>query len=490
MSLDQLHVPAARREILATKRRGLAPWERSYIASLVALDAAAAAGAAVAAHTLRFGEVPLLSPAGMATSVVALPVVWVLAMLLCRTYERRFLGVGSEEYRRVLVASVSVVAVVGTASWALELDVARGYVVAALPLATFLTLVQRYARRKLLHARRAQGQFLQRVLLVGHASSVAAMAATLRRASYHGLQVVGACVPGGVARHPELERLGIPVLGSFADGATVAKSVGADVVAVLPSPELDGLALRRLGWDLEDTEADLVIAPAVTELIGPRVTIRPVCGLPLLHVSRPELSGVRRLGKGIVDRSAALFALVLLLPLLLVVAAFIKIDSRGPVLYRQKRVGELGRDFTMLKFRSMVPDAEQRLIDLRERSDGNGVLFKMRSDPRVTRVGRVLRKYSLDELPQLINVLRGDMSLVGPRPPLRAEVDLYGDHVLRRLLVKPGITGLWQVNGRSELDWDESVRLDLRYVENWSFAYDFVILWRTFSAVAKGRGAY
>jgi exopolysaccharide biosynthesis polyprenyl glycosylphosphotransferase len=263
-----------------------------------------------------------------------------------------------------------------------------------------------------------------------------------------------------------------------------------DTVAVLPCPELDGPALRRLGWELEDTQAELLLAPAVTEIVGPRVRIRPVSGLPLLHMERPELRGVRRLTKEAFDRVSAAVGVLLLSPILVGIALAVKASSRGPVLFRQERVGRDGRTFSMLKFRSMVVGADRMADRLAGDSDGNGVLFKKRADPRVTRVGRVLRRYSLDELPQLFNVLRGDMSLVGPRPPLQREVEQYGRDMHRRFLVKPGLTGLWQVSGRSDLSWDDSVRIDVRYVENWSLAFDFMILWKTAGAVVRGSGAY
>jgi exopolysaccharide biosynthesis polyprenyl glycosylphosphotransferase len=263
-----------------------------------------------------------------------------------------------------------------------------------------------------------------------------------------------------------------------------------DTVAVLPSEELDGPALRRLGWDLEKTTAELLLAPAVTEIAGTRVRIRPVAGLPLLHMERPELRGIRRLTKESFDRTAATFGLLLLLPVLVAVGLAVSVTSRGGVFYRQERVGRDGQTFSMLKFRSMVDGADRLVPGLADGSDGNGVLFKMKADPRVTRVGKVLRRYSLDELPQLLNVVRGDMSLVGPRPPLHSEVERYGFDMHRRFLVKPGITGLWQVSGRSDLSWDDSVRIDVRYVENWSLAFDFMILWKTFGAVFRGSGAY
>jgi exopolysaccharide biosynthesis polyprenyl glycosylphosphotransferase len=226
------------------------------------------------------------------------------------------------------------------------------------------------------------------------------------------------------------------------------------------------------------------------DVAGPRISVRPVAGLPLLHVDHPELTGGRQLVKSLFDKIGATFALVLLAPLLAVIALAIRLTSAGPGLFRQTRVGKDGKEFTVLKFRTMVQEAEALRVGLAEQNEQDGVLFKIKKDPRITRVGGVLRRYSLDELPQLINVLRGDMSMVGPRPPLAEEVAQYGDDVRRRLVVRPGLTGLWQVNGRSDLTWEESVRLDLRYVENWSLALDLLILWKTCSAVVRGSGAY
>jgi exopolysaccharide biosynthesis polyprenyl glycosylphosphotransferase len=283
---------------------------------------------------------------------------------------------------------------------------------------------------------------------------------------------------------------GLPVLGGLDDVVPVVRELEVDTVAVLPCPELDGPSLRRLGWQLETTRADLLLAPAVTDVAGPRVHIRPVCGLPLLHMEKPELRGMRRVAKGVLDRVGAAVVVLLLLPALIGIALTVRFTSRGPILFRQQRVGRDGRLFWMLKFRTMVDGAEGMLRELVAADEGNGVLFKIRNDPRVTRVGRVLRRYSLDELPQLFNVLRGDMSLVGPRPPLSSEVEQYGLDMRRRFLVKPGLTGLWQISGRSDLSWGDSERLDLRYVENWSLALDLMILWKTFGAVRRGSGAY
>ncbi|MCZ2822763.1 sugar transferase [Modestobacter sp. VKM Ac-2977] len=467
-------------------------WKPAYVRRVVIGDIACALVAALVGYLVRFGPGVSGFPVQQASRwmIALLPVVWVAAMLVGRAYEQRFLWVGPEEFRRVFFAAVLLVAGVGTFSWAFRLEIARGFVVVALPLAALLTLLQRHAQRTWLHRRRAQGDLLQTALIVGHRSGVVALHEQIEREAYHGYRVIGCCLPPANAGAQSVVFDGIPVLGTLDEVVEVVRQYEVDTVAVLPSPELDGPALRRLGWDLEKTSAELLLAPAVTEIAGPRVRIRPVCGLPLLHLERPELRGVRRLTKESFDRSAAAGGLLLMAPLLAMIAVVVAATSRGGVFYRQERVGRDGQTFGMLKFRSMVAGADRMVETLEGSSDGNGVLFKMRGDPRVTRIGAVLRRYSLDELPQLINVVRGDMSLVGPRPPLPTEVERYGFDMHRRFLVKPGITGLWQVSGRSDLSWDDSVRIDVRYVENWSLAFDFMILWKTVGAVFRGSGAY
>jgi exopolysaccharide biosynthesis polyprenyl glycosylphosphotransferase len=280
------------------------------------------------------------------------------------------------------------------------------------------------------------------------------------------------------------------VVGSLTSVVDAVHGTGADTVAVTASRGVNPAVLKRLGWDLEDCGVDLVVAPALTDVAGPRVHVRPVSGLSLLYVEQPEFSSPVRLVKEVFDRVLAFFALAALMPFLLLIALAIRLTGPGPVIFRQVRVGRDGRDFTLYKFRSMVVDAEEMLIDLEHRNEGDGLLFKLREDPRVTPVGRWLRRFSLDELPQLVNVLRGEMSMVGPRPALPSEAEQYGRSTARRLLVKPGITGLWQISGRSDLSWEDSVRLDLYYVENWSFTGDIQILWKTLWAVVTRRGAY
>lgn len=455
------------------------------------VDALIGVVASAVAYLWRFGGEPLTAWTRASLWIaLSLPVVWVLAMVFARTYEQRFLWVGPEEFRRVFSASVALLAAVATVSWAFKLEVARGFIVLALPLATLLTLLQRYAQRSWLHRRRGDGRFQQTMLIVGHRSGVIALHDQIKRSAHHGYTVVGCCLPAD-EHHPPVESFhGMPVLGDLGNVAEAVLELEIDTVAVLPSRELDGPALRQLGWALEETQAELLLAPAVTEIVGPRVNIRPLCGLPLLHMERPELRGIRRFTKESLDRSVAVLGLLFLFPALLCLAMAVRLTSRGPVFFRQERVGRDGRRFWMLKFRSMVDGAHGMATLIADGNDGNGVLFKLRADPRVTSVGRFLRRYSLDELPQLINVVRGEMSLVGPRPPLPEEVERYGTDMHRRFLVKPGLTGLWQVSGRSDLSWDDSVRIDVRYVENWSLMFDFMILWKTLGAVFRGSGAY
>ena len=461
-----------------------ATWTRVYLRRTACADFATAAVSAAAAVLLRFGVHPSLKYVLVS---LLLPVTWVLLLLVLGGYDVRFIGTGSDEFRKVLNAGWSLTAGVALVSYALDKDLSRVYLLIAMPMTVLLDLIVRYALRKHLHRLRSVGKCMSTVVAVGHPAAVADLVNELRRYHYHGLEVVAACLAGDTQVS---EVAGVPVVGDIDDTAEVVRRSGASTVAVLPSPEMDGVRLRQLAWELEKTGTDLCVAPALLDVAGPRTTIRPTAGLTLLHVDHPQLSGPRQVMKDLVDRVAAGVALLLLSPLMLVLAISVRLSDRGPALFKQTRVGKNGRSFKIYKFRTMVVDAERRLAELREMNEFDGVLFKMRRDPRVTPVGARLRKWSLDELPQLFNVLLGEMSLVGPRPPLPDEAALYADHVRRRLVVKPGLTGLWQVSGRSDLTWEESVRLDLRYVENWSLALDLQILWKTVFVLIRGRGAY
>lgn len=463
-----------------------AAWEKTYIRTTAACDLACALLAGALAEVIYLNHGYMTVAYLVFTAV--LPALWWVSVALAGGYDSRFIGVGSDEFRRVLNAALSLTACVAIVSYVLKLDVARSYLAVAMPCTAAFDLAARYGRRKRLHRQRSLlGRYMRRVLVVGHAAAVADLVAFLRRESHHGMMVVGACLADMAV---DSHIAGVPVCGGLGDVSAAMDELGADTVAVLSCPEMSGARLRDLAWQLERTGTDLCVAPALLDVAGPRTTIRPVAGLPLLHVDHPDLAGVRQLFKGMFDRLAAGLALLILAPLFAVISLVILADDHGPAFFRQTRVGKDGRPFTLYKFRSMVVDAEQRRTRLAVLNEASGVLFKIRRDPRVTRVGVRLRRWSLDELPQLFNVLTGDMSLVGPRPALPEESARHGDQMRRRLAVKPGITGLWQVSGRSDLPWEEAVRLDLRYVENWSLALDLQILWKTGSALLRGSGAY
>ncbi len=479
--------PAATSTEQSRSRGRAGSWSRWVLAAVLGADLLAGTAAALGAYHLRFHEDP--GGAAYLVSVAVAPVVWVGAVALTRGYERRWFGSGADEFRCVLRAGALVTIGTATLSYALRAELARGFLLAASLLVVLASLAGRLACRAALNAARRRGRAMLDVVLVGHEAALLDLVHQVVRERSVGLHLVGACVPGGSS--PRLEALGVPVLGDLHQAAAVVRRADVDTVAVTAGPELGGPALRRLAWDLEGTGVDLVVSPGLIEVAGPRLHIRPLCGLPLLHVEQPELSGFRHLVKAALDRVGSLLALLVLSPVLLGVAVLVRASTRGPVLFSQLRVGRDGRHFRIWKFRTMHLDAESCRPDVEAANvHGDEVLFKIPRDPRVTPVGRWLRRFSLDELPQLVNVLLGHMSLVGPRPPLPSEVARYGDGVHRRLLVKPGLTGLWQIRGRSDLSWDESIRLDLRYVENWSLAMDLMIIWKTFAAVLGGRGAY
>jgi exopolysaccharide biosynthesis polyprenyl glycosylphosphotransferase len=461
---------------------------RRYVLAAVAVDLLAAVLSLVATAQVHMDAVVGVAPFTLLTAV--LPLGWIALVHLSRGYEPGELGAGSEEFRSLLRAGLALVAGVSFLSYALDLDISRSLVVLAVPLTVVLAAGGRYRLRRHVHALRAQGRCLRSVVVVGRERAVLDLVQQLRREPHCGMAVVAACVPDPRAAHA-LRQEGIETIVDLEQVALVVRALDVDAVAVTSSSETAASYLRRLSWQLEGTGVELLVAPGLTEIAGPRMHLRPFIGLPLVHVEQPEFRGPRRWVKHGLDRLVAGVAILLLAPALGAIALAVRLDSPGPVLFRQVRIGQDGREFVMLKFRSMVVDAEARREELLARNqNADGLLFKIADDPRVTRVGRLLRRFSLDELPQLFNVFAGRMSLVGPRPPLPAEVARYDSSVSRRLLVKPGLTGLWQVSGRSDLSWDDSVRLDLRYVENWSLLLDVMILWKTAFAVLRANGAY
>ncbi|MET9696782.1 sugar transferase [Streptomyces sp. NPDC006529] len=411
------------------------------------------------------------------------------ALAVSRAWEPAVLGQGAEEFRRLGRSLVTAAVVLALGGIALSSRNIKLWIFVAIPAIALVTLVERYLLRLWLYRQRGAGRCLRPVLAAGSPDTVRDLIVRTRKCPRLGWRVEAVCTPDGLG--PNGDRLeGVPVVGRLTDVAGHVRRDGYRVVAVTPDPHWSPERLQRLAWNLEGGDAEMVVAPVLMEVAGPRLHVDGVLGIPLLRVSMPIFTGGRRAVKEVVDRAGAVVLLLLFAPLMVLVGLVVLADSRGGVFYRQRRVGKDGREFTTVKFRTMVPGAHGARAALAGLNEGAGLLFKLRRDPRVTRVGATLRRYSLDELPQLFNVLTGSMSLVGPRPPLPEESAAYSPDIRRRLLVKPGLTGLWQISGRSDLPWDEAVRLDLRYVEDWSLALDTVILWKTLRAVLQGQGAY
>ncbi|MER5474655.1 sugar transferase [Streptomyces sp. NPDC002685] len=409
------------------------------------------------------------------------------ALAVSRSWAPAVLGQGAEEFRRLGRSLFTATVVLALGGIALTSRNIKLWIFVAIPAIALVTMTARYLLRLSLHKQRKEGQCLRPVLAAGSPDTVRDLISRTRKFPHLGWRVDGVCTTDGIDGD-ELD--GVPVVGRLTDVAKYVDHDGYRVVAVTPDVYWTPERLQRLAWNLEGSDAEMVVAPVLMEVAGPRLHVDAVLGIPLLRVSMPTFTGGRRAIKGVVDRVGAAILLMLFAPLMTLVGLLVLVDSRGGVFYRQRRVGKDGHEFTILKFRTMVTGAHGARAALADRNEGSGLLFKLRRDPRVTRVGAVLRRYSLDELPQLFNVLTGSMSLVGPRPPLPEESAAYGPDIRRRLLVKPGLTGLWQISGRSDLPWEEAVRLDLRYVEDWSLALDTVILWKTLRAVLQGQGAY
>lgn len=487
-------------DALATLPQSLrARWQQRYGNWLVASDVIVVGAVVAVAHILRFGNMTSSSlwagSASVAYSAVSVVIVvaWALALAIYHTRAQQVIGAGPEEFRRVWTATLWVFGVIAVISTLFKFEIARGYLAIAFPLGLLALSVNRNVARRYVAAQRRRGRFTTAVLAVGEPRSVKALALSLTRHPAEGYRVVGVCTPG----IPHREHIVVPGLGPLtvfpyeADIRHAIVASQADTVALTSAAELGPEGIRDLSWQLEKLGVDLVVSPGIVDVAGPRLTVRPVGDLPLIHVDKPQYQGAKRFQKRAFDVCFSLLALLAASPVMIAAAVAIKVTSRGPVFYCSQRIGLDGVPFRMIKFRSMVVDADRRLAEVADLNDSvGGVLFKVRSDPRVTGVGRLLRRYSVDELPQFINVLRGDMSVVGPRPPLRCEVETYDHRVRRRLLVRPGITGLWQVSGRSDLSWEDSARLDLSYVENWSMLSDLAIAAKTVTVICGGSGAY
>ncbi|MGX9790280.1 sugar transferase [Mycobacterium sp. MMS18-G62] len=498
---EEVFAPAKPR-LSAVRTATATVWQRRYKWILVASDVVVVTLALAIAQVVRLGKPDQAPEAAWAYysvfsyySVLSVYVaaIWLGLLAAYRTRSPRIVGAGVEEYRRVFSATLATVGVIAVVLMIFRPEYARGYLAVALPAGLLGLLLSRSLCRRILARQRRRGKCVMSVLAVGDPRAVRSLVQSLQRGWSYGYSVVGVCLTGrsdgGTLEVPGVGTL--PVLGDEGKVHDAILKTNADTVALTTTDHLGPEGVRELSWDLDKLGVDLVVSPGVVDVAGPRLTMRPVAGLPLIHVEKPQYSGTKKLQKRAFDIFVSFTVLLGALPVMLAAAIAIKLTSRGPVFYRSERIGLDGTPFQMIKFRTMVDGADKQIDSLVHINESvGGVLFKIREDPRVTPVGRILRRYSIDELPQFINVLRRDMSVVGPRPPLRREVDTYNDQVRRRLLVLPGITGLWQVSGRSDLSWEDSVRLDLSYVENWSITNDLLIAAKTIRIVAAGSGAY
>jgi exopolysaccharide biosynthesis polyprenyl glycosylphosphotransferase len=415
---------------------------------------------------------------------------WLLALSAYHSRGARVIGGGICEYKQVIAASVFTFGALAMVGLMLDTGDLRAFFLVALPVGTSALVASRWLWRQWLIGQRSVGRFFSKAVIVGPPDDVVDIATRIDKSSGAAYTVVGAVLDGYENHSIAVGSRSLPVLAGSDSIASAVRAAGADTVIVAGQHSGDQKFIRKLSWSLEETGAELVLAAALTDVAGPRIHLRPTEGIPLMHVELPTFTGAKHIVKRTFDLTLASLALIGLAPLLGLIALAVLLDGPGGILFRQERVGKDGRTFQMFKFRSMVPSAEQELHVLLAQNEGAGLMFKLRNDPRVTRTGAFLRRFSLDELPQLWNIIVGDMSIVGPRPPLPREVNSYEEHVNRRLYIKPGLTGLWQISGRSDLSWEESVRLDLYYVENWSLLGDLLIMWRTLKVFVKPSGAY
>jgi exopolysaccharide biosynthesis polyprenyl glycosylphosphotransferase len=390
----------------------------------------------------------------------------------------------AEEFRRIILAvSVGLTGLVTLSFW-FQGSYSRGWIALSWGLSLLATLVVRRIWHWRVGRLRAAGKLTFRTIIVGTNREATHLEDVMRRTSM-GYEPIG--FVSTAQRDPSQN--GHSVVGSIGDLREIIRETGAECVFVAASDlEIDEMGHVAKVVRLEGVEVR--VTATLPEVLSSRLSVQPIGGFMALSLRPARLSGPQVVAKRVFDLGFATVGLLLTLPLWLLIAGMVKISSPGPVFFRQRRVGHRGRPFTILKFRTMRNGADDMLQELRALNEADGPLFKLRDDPRVTRAGRWLRRWSLDELPQILNVIRGDMSLVGPRPPLPEEVREYEEWQFDRLEVPPGITGLWQISGRSDLSFDEYVRLDLFYIENWSLAYDFFIVAKTLPVLLSKRGAY
>lgn len=424
-------------------------------------------------------------------------IIWFLTVYFSNGYTEKIKLTGAAEYSMLIKSSIRAMGFGSIVALYTQQFGVLTFLFFFYSTIAMATILARWLTRRQLSKARAENQFISNALIAGSVTSVKEICSILESNGDHGYNIIGACIPYSRTSVSSLEvgpKEKIPILGDLDDLPRLLKDGGVQTLILTSADEFSPRTVRNLSWLLDPFRQQLVIAPNILDISGPRLYTQPSAGLPLLTIQVPQLGGFAQQLKRFIDLLGSIGLLVCLSPLFLIIGILIKLDDRGPILFRQKRVGWEGELFTMYKFRSMRTDAEKLLMELNSQNRsgqvGNEIMFKLEDDPRITRVGKVLRRFSLDELPQLLNVVQGKMSLIGPRPPLLSEVEKYESHVHRKFLVKPGITGLWQVEGRSNLSWEESVRLDLYYVENWSATQDIVIAIKTLRAVFGRQGAY
>lgn len=425
-------------------------------------------------------------------AIVGVPIIlgWIVFIALHGAYSPHVMGAGTTEYKLVVRATMVAAGVTGVVCYLAKFQFSRGFFFLLIILGVPMLLLGRLVLRRVTYVLRRRGYLAHRVVVAGSAAHVDEITRVLDRESWLGYHVIGAVLPA--SESVEATPGGVPVLGSTARTAAIVADSDPDIVLFAGGAVTSAQQMRRAVWELADTKVQIMLVPGLTDVASDRVRVRPAAGLQLMELEGPRAQNATRISKRAFDLVGATVLLLLASPLLIATAVAIKVHDRGPVLFRQQRVGRNGDLFDCYKFRSMVIGADRMLdaVAAENKHEDGHVLFKAEHDPRVTRPGRFIRRFSLDEMPQFLNVLRGEMSLVGPRPPLPGEVERYTDDVRRRLAVRPGMTGLWQVSGRSDLSWEDSVRLDLYYVDNWSIVQDLAILARTMMAVVSSRGAY
>lgn len=452
----------------------------------VVADVGAIVLSLVAATVIRFGSRTLEEAGPYGWWLVVWVPLWWLGLVIARLYDERRTRDPAEELRRSVYGVTLGAALAVLVAFSADFPLSRGWILAAWGIALLAVVASRRIVRKVIYALHRRGRLRRRALVVGADATGIELMEAVERAPWEGLDVVGFVSLDPRPLDPSLEPMVVGDVSHLREMVTVLR-----VSDVLVAPTVGARSrLPEVVAALDGVPVDLFVAPGVEGYLPDRLSVQPMGDRPLLAVERIELHQTARAVKRSMDVLLGGLLLLLAAPVIAVCAAAIKVDSPGPVFFRQQRVGLAGRPFRMWKFRSMVVDAESLVDELRGRNEAEGLLFKLKDDPRVTRVGRFLRRVSLDELPQLFNVVAGTMSLVGPRPPLRDEVERYDDRLGRRLLIKPGMTGLWQVSGRHELSFEDYIRFDILYVQNWSVAFDLYILAKTIPAVLGHHGSY